>query len=217
MARDPKYDLIGQVFGQLTVKEKLGQSKHRKMMWACRCECGRTRVVSSSGLTTGNVISCTHYRTACRFKDKPTKIQSNRNIRKPIKPKNPEEVTHDYYVDDVLIMKDMKKMIVRSKLGWVTTYLFWACKSGKTGDFYNNINLEIGKWKKSKDGRYFDHGTLKLASIGHIRKMTKFLNDYIKEYDDAIERRIKGLEIQNNLDKIVTYDTFEEEIDDLSS
>lgn len=211
MAADPKYDLIGQVFSELTVKEKIGQSRHRKMQWRCRCVCGRDRLVSSSGLTTGNVLSCSGYRMACQKKDAPTRIQTNRNIRKPIKPKNPEEVTHNYYVDDVLLMKDMKKMIVRGKLGWVTTYLFWARKSGKTGDFYNNMTLEIGRWKKSKDGRYFDHGTLKLDSIGHIRKMVKFLNEYIQEYDDATERRERGLEIQNNLDKIVTFDTMEED------
>lgn len=56
----PKHrDLVGQVFGRLTVLSLAHvDKKHRAAFWNCRCECGRETIKSSSSLTTGNVRSC---------------------------------------------------------------------------------------------------------------------------------------------------------------
>ena len=51
-------DITGQRFGMLTVMKRAGTNKHRKALWKCKCDCGRTTVVSSVDLVTGNTKSC---------------------------------------------------------------------------------------------------------------------------------------------------------------
>ena len=51
-------DITGQRFGILTVMKRAGTNKHRKALWKCKCDCGRTTVVSSVDLVTGNTKSC---------------------------------------------------------------------------------------------------------------------------------------------------------------
>ena len=51
-------DITGQRFGMLTVMKRAGTNKHRKALWKCKCDCGRTTVVSSVDLVTGNPKSC---------------------------------------------------------------------------------------------------------------------------------------------------------------
>ena len=51
-------DITGQRFSMLTVLKRAGTNKHRKALWKCKCDCGRTTVVSSVDLVTGNTKSC---------------------------------------------------------------------------------------------------------------------------------------------------------------
>ncbi len=50
-------DLTGQRFDQLTAVRLL-PSRHRKVFWECRCDCGKTVQVSSGSLKSGNTRSC---------------------------------------------------------------------------------------------------------------------------------------------------------------
>lgn len=50
-------DLIGQVFGRLTVIKRKGTVGSRAL-WRCRCECGRYTDVRSIDLLSGNTKSC---------------------------------------------------------------------------------------------------------------------------------------------------------------
>lgn len=56
----PKYiDLVGQRFGQLTVIEYAGTTKHRKSMWVCKCDCGEiTKPLAGNNLQRGLTKSC---------------------------------------------------------------------------------------------------------------------------------------------------------------
>jgi len=51
-------DRTGQMFGKLTVVEQAGRNKLKKVLWRCRCECGKETVVVSGSLVTGNTTSC---------------------------------------------------------------------------------------------------------------------------------------------------------------
>ena len=53
-------DLTGQVFGRLTVLGPVGRSKDKKILWACRCSCGKVKdaPVASTTLKSGNTSSC---------------------------------------------------------------------------------------------------------------------------------------------------------------
>ena len=69
-------DLTGQRFGRLVVIEKAGRyvSPHGKTatIWLCQCDCGNTKEVITSELTTGHVKSCGCYQTEARFTHKLT-------------------------------------------------------------------------------------------------------------------------------------------------
>ena len=51
-------DLTGQVFGKLTVLQRAGSTKQKRATWLCQCTCGKTVIVNSSSLLTGNTKSC---------------------------------------------------------------------------------------------------------------------------------------------------------------
>lgn len=69
-------DLIGQRFGTITVVEKLGQNRHRCMVWLCKCDCGETTTAQTSDLRRGKVRSCgcSHYKDRQTLNGKPTRI-----------------------------------------------------------------------------------------------------------------------------------------------
>ena len=61
---------VNDVFGKLTLIERLPSSKSRHKMWLCRCECGNTKAVRQEALLGGRVLGC-----GCQAKN---------NIRKAI-------------------------------------------------------------------------------------------------------------------------------------
>ena len=89
MGEDNKNEFIGKRFGRLIVLEDTGRrTKHRRVIWNCKCDCGTLLEVSSGNLSSGNTQSCgclvsygeeyiakilgdnnIHYRTQVRFPD----------------------------------------------------------------------------------------------------------------------------------------------------
>jgi hypothetical protein len=53
--------LTGKKFGKLTVLEKVENKKQEKTKWLCRCDCGKTKIIRGSSLTSGNTKSCGCY------------------------------------------------------------------------------------------------------------------------------------------------------------
>lgn len=53
-----RLDLVGKVFGKLTVIEYVGNDKNHKTKWRCRCECGGETISLGSNLTKGGATSC---------------------------------------------------------------------------------------------------------------------------------------------------------------
>ena len=57
-----KLDLVGQVYGKLTVLEEMAphitpQGK-KKRMWKCKCKCGNEVIVDTRNLNSGHTQSC---------------------------------------------------------------------------------------------------------------------------------------------------------------
>ena len=50
-------NLVGRRYGRLVVKKFLRIEKH-KALWLCQCDCGGTKIASTSNLNNGNVWSC---------------------------------------------------------------------------------------------------------------------------------------------------------------
>lgn len=51
-------DLVGSVFGRLTVVAKASNNEHNQRRWLCSCACGCEVVVVGGSLRTGNTTSC---------------------------------------------------------------------------------------------------------------------------------------------------------------
>lgn len=45
-------------FGELKVLEKTNKRKHQKVIWLCKCDCGKCSEVTKGELTSGNTKSC---------------------------------------------------------------------------------------------------------------------------------------------------------------
>ncbi len=51
-------ELIGKIFGRLTVLERADNDGHGNIRWKCICECGKETIVTSSHLKSGHTRSC---------------------------------------------------------------------------------------------------------------------------------------------------------------
>lgn len=56
-----KIDLTGQRFGRLVVVEEAGANKGGRILWRCKCDCGKISVVVGYNLRSGNTKSCGCY------------------------------------------------------------------------------------------------------------------------------------------------------------
>ena len=61
-------DRTGQVFNRLTVMERAGTTRSKKVSWLCLCSCGSTTIVDVCSLVTNNTGSC-----GCYLKSRITK------------------------------------------------------------------------------------------------------------------------------------------------
>ncbi len=57
---EKQYSLVNQRFGRLWVlwRTDKGSRRSRSMMWECRCDCGKTTIVSATSLRSGRTKSC---------------------------------------------------------------------------------------------------------------------------------------------------------------
>jgi hypothetical protein len=61
-------NLIGKTFNRLIVLERHGSDKHKNALWKCKCECGKTKILTGIHLRIGAVKSCGCYRVdSARF------------------------------------------------------------------------------------------------------------------------------------------------------
>ena len=54
------YNLVGKIYGELTVQYKNGHDRFGKVLWRCKCSCGKKCDVSTQGLTSGDYKTCGH-------------------------------------------------------------------------------------------------------------------------------------------------------------
>ncbi|MCK4500680.1 hypothetical protein KAU11_09280 [Candidatus Babeliales bacterium] len=53
-----RIDLTGKKFGRLLVLEFKERTKHRKLKWLCRCDCGTEKIIDGSHMKSGKIKSC---------------------------------------------------------------------------------------------------------------------------------------------------------------
>lgn len=54
-------DLTGQRYGRLTVLERVSEMGAPKVLWKCRCDCGKERIIKAESLRNGDTVSCGCY------------------------------------------------------------------------------------------------------------------------------------------------------------
>lgn len=70
-------DMTGLRFGRLVVVEAIPGTKHKKLRWFCRCDCGGTAKVVTSNLRRGTTKSC-----GCMARERIAEIGRIRDRRK---------------------------------------------------------------------------------------------------------------------------------------
>lgn len=63
-------DLVGKVYGKLTVIKRLENTKDRRRLYLCRCECGNFTKVKAKYLNNGDTRSCGCYKNFEHYQDK---------------------------------------------------------------------------------------------------------------------------------------------------
>lgn len=58
MKNSTKRNLVGMVFGKLTVIEESGRDRFQRCIWLCKCSCGNNVRIVGGNLTSGNTSSC---------------------------------------------------------------------------------------------------------------------------------------------------------------
>lgn len=89
--RSEKYNLVGQVFGNLTViglhTESRQHKQGKKRQWICQCKCGNTHLSVSNNLKDGSTKSCGclnhlgHNRKPGKYRDKVYAAWKNAQVR----------------------------------------------------------------------------------------------------------------------------------------
>ena len=60
-----KHNLAGRKFGKLIVISETEERRHGKVLWLCKCECGKLCKVKSNSLVSGHTKSCGCYSSEC--------------------------------------------------------------------------------------------------------------------------------------------------------
>lgn len=51
-------DITGKRFGRLVAIKRCGKNPENSFLWECKCDCGKTTVLTTNALTSGNTRSC---------------------------------------------------------------------------------------------------------------------------------------------------------------
>ena len=104
--RAPREDLVGQVFGRLTVVERVyPKNPGERGSWRCRCSCGNETLVSMSKLRDGSTASCgclaTEYRRSLKKGGRRVNTEGYVDLYHPV---HPNAHQNGYVAEHVLIM-----------------------------------------------------------------------------------------------------------------
>lgn len=153
-----RLDLIGQVYGLLTVIEKAPSHRTKGgntiSCWRCRCQCGNEIVVRTNSLRTGNTISCGCYKKEKMKQDNPAPTTDLTNMR-------------------------FGKLVVKNRSGKKDHYgVYWNCQCdcGKTTEVVASVLL-AGR-KKSCGCNRQSMGEYQIKQILDSYKI-KYIQEYV--------------------------------------
>lgn len=186
-----KDNLTGKKYGMLTVLQEgerhISSSGNSYLRWLCKCECGKERLVTPTGLKSGIIWSCgcsnfskPHGNRKTTAQDASFNALWNRNIQAAKRRNHQWSLT-----------KKQFKNLIYSRCHYCntnpsTSYNVYATKNGtyragcnkewadKATLFYNGID------RKDNNKGYIDGNVLTCCFICNRAKLTMSYNDFIK-------------------------------------
>ena len=189
----PKFkDLTGQKFNRLTVLEQNGR-QCGKIVWKCRCDCGKFINVIGSNLTSNKIKSC-----GCLKKEK----QAQWGVSTLI------DITGKTYGELTVLERAFDKEKKFKDSGAQKVHPIWKCQCSCGNITYVRGNaLKNGSIQSC--GHIFSRGNQKILqilqnnNIKHRKEYTIKYNEKIYRYDFAI------LDEQDNIKLLIEYDGFQ--------
>lgn len=146
-----RLDLLNQRFGRLVVVEK-SNSKNGETMWKCKCDCGKTTIVSTSNLKAGRIKSC-----GCFKLDKLIELSTTHNQRhtflyevwKAIRQRcnNPKHASyHNYGGRGIAVCDEWNKSF--------QAFYDWSYANGYSTENQKDEKLKLTIDRINNDGNY---------------------------------------------------------------
>ena len=180
-------DLIGQVFGRLTVVENLGTKEYGKQFFLCRCDCGEEVQVPRVGLNGGWKKSC-----GCLKRESATKnLMKNLSLRigKNHYNYNPL-ITDEERVESRYSIYGEDRRIWRKEVHEKHNYTCVCCKQYRgrlNAHHLNGYNWDV-------DGRFDVNNGVTLCKDCHLDFHSKYgYGDNTKEQFEEYYKEVKAL------------------------
>lgn len=162
-------NLLGKRFGRLLVLKRIFNKKfYKKSHWLCRCDCGDSKIIAGSSLTSKKTKSC-----SC--------LQKEMMAKRMYKP----ELTEQDRLDRI------GRRVSNENIEWRTSvykrdkYICQCCGDNNGG---NLIAHHKNSWDWDKKNRYNVNNGITLCEKCHkkFHKIYSYGNNTKKEYDDFI-------------------------------
>jgi len=138
------YDLVGLVFGRLTVLYDTGKrNPKRGKVWACKCECGKEVEANTSNLNRGSTKSC-----GCLRKDNSGRPASNRETNKVKVDETPDHLKGEI---SITVKDGLFEVYRNGEIFRINRLGKFKCpfhKTGRGGKYLSVSNTIDGKQKQ---------------------------------------------------------------------
>lgn len=188
-------DLIGQKFWNLTIIERVGTYKNRKIKYKCQCDCGNITYSDITSLKTGNTKSCGCIKSKFIENLNKTHNESKTRLYKiwiGIKKRcyNPNCHSYHYYGKKGITMDNNWKKNFNSFKEWAINNGYDETLSIDRIDFNGNYEPNNCRWTNSKIQNNNSSHNNNLT----INGITKSITTWAEENNinvETIRRRIK--------------------------
>ena len=119
-------DLTGQLFGNLTVIERVGSDNHNNALWLCQCKCGVKKIIPGQSLIKGQSKSCGCIKSQGEYKIKQLLLQYNipftteKTFSTCIFNDTSHKAKFDFYINNQYLIEYDGEQHFKSGSGWNT-------------------------------------------------------------------------------------------------
>lgn len=188
-------DLTGQRFGRLTVIKYLGNDKHRRALWLCKCDCGADKTVCGCELRKGSTNSCGCLHREDLSKRRTTHGQSSTRLYRiwgaMIKRcHNPNAVNYSHYGGVGITVFDKWRNSFETFRNWALSNGYQEDLSIDRIDFNGNYEPSNCRWVDIKTQQNNKRNNRLLTYNGETKSLTQWSRE-IGVSDRALYKRLR--------------------------